>query len=195
MMTKDKETIAPARRSRMARADRQALILQTAAAMFRDNGYAGASIDAIAAASGISGPGIYRYFAGKAELLLALLEAAVAETVAAMNAAPDRPAQTADDLADILTERALSQGAIIALLHGTAGTMEPEERLRLDQLRRDAVGRLTDALSALRPDLAASEAEARIVAALALIGHLERFLATGVPAQSFQRILRSILRA
>lgn len=195
MMTKDEETTVPARRSRMAPADRRALILRTAAAMFRDHGYAGASIDAIAAASGISGPGIYRYFAGKAELLLALLEAAVAETVAAMNAVPDGPAQTADDLADILAERALSEGAIIALLHGTAGMMEPEERLRLDHLRRDAVGRLTDALRALRPDLPACEAEARIVAALALVGHIERFLATGVPAQSFQRVLRSILRA
>lgn len=193
-MTTGEET-NPAGRSRMAPADRRALILQAAAAMFRDHGYAGASVDAIAAASGISGPGIYRYFAGKAELLLALLEAAVAETVAAMNAVPDRPAQTSDDLADILAERALSEGAIVALLHGTAGAMEPEERLRLDQLRRDAVGRLTESLHGLRPDLAASEAEARIVAALALVGHIERFLATGVPAQSFQRILRSILRA
>lgn len=194
-MTTGNETAGPAGRSRMAPADRRALILEAAATMFRDHGYAGASIDAIAAASGISGPGIYRYFAGKAELLLALLETAVAETMAAMNAVPDRPARTADDLADILAERALSEGAIIALLHGTAGTMEPEERERLDHLRRDAVGRLADALRALRPDLAACEAEARIVAALALVGHIERFLATGVPTQSFQTVLRSILRA
>ncbi|WP_432770039.1 MAG: TetR/AcrR family transcriptional regulator [Sphingopyxis sp.] len=178
----------------MAPADRRALILQAAAAMFRDHGYAGASVDAIAAASGISGPGIYRYFSGKAELLLALLESAVADTVAAIDVVPDRPAQTSDALADILAERALSEGAIIALLHGTAGTMEPEERLRLDQLRRDAVGRLADALHTLRPDLAAAEAEARIIAALALVGNIERFLATGVPAQSFQTILRAILR-
>ena len=194
MMTTSTETAGPAGRSRMAPADRRALILQAAAAMFRDHGYAGASVDAIAAASGISGPGIYRYFSGKAELLLALLESAVADTVAAINVVPDRPAQTSDALADILAERALSEGAIIALLHGTAGTMEPEERLRLDQLRRDAVGRLAEALHTLRPDLAAAEAEARIIAALALVGNIERFLATGVPAQSFQRILRSILR-
>lgn len=194
MMTTSAETAGPAGRSRMAPADRRALILQAAAAMFRDHGYAGASVDAIAAASGISGPGIYRYFSGKAELLLALLESAVADTVAAIDVVPDRPAQTSDALADILAERALSEGAIIALLHGTAGTMEPAEQLRLDQLRRDAVGRLAEALHTLRPDLAAAEAEARIIAVLALVGNIERFLATGVPAQSFQRILRSILR-
>lgn len=194
-MTTGEETAGPAGRSRMAPADRRALILQAAATMFRDHGYAGASVDAIAAASGISGPGIYRYFAGKAELLLALLEAAVAETVAAINAVPDSPAPTADDLADILAERALSEGAIIALLHGTAATMEPDERLRLDHLRQDAVGRLTDALRALRPDLPVCEAEALIVAALALVGHSERFLATGAPAQSFRGLLRLVLRA
>lgn len=195
MMMKDEETIAPARRSRMARADRQALILQTAAAMFRDHGYAGSSIDAIAAASGISGPGIYRYFGGKAELLLALLEAAVTETVKAMDAGSNMRVHSTDDLADILADRALSEGAILALLHGTAAALEAEERSQLERLRKDAVGRLADALGALRPDLAVSEVEARIVAALALVGHIERFMATGATAQSFRVVVRSILRA
>lgn len=195
MMTTGEETAAPAGRTRMAPADRRALILQAAAAMFRDHGYAAASVDAIAAASGISGPGIYRYFSGKAELLLALLEAAVSDTLAAIDAAPDGLAHTVDDLADLLAQRAFSEGAIIALLHGTAGMMEPDERLRLDRLRGDAVGRLGNALQALRPELAAAEAEARIVAALALVGHQERFRATGAPARSFQTILRAVLRA
>lgn len=194
-MTKGGETTGQARRSRMAPADRRGLILQAAAAMFRDHGYAGASIDAIAAASGISGPGIYRYFGGKAELLLALLETAAADTAAAMDGASDTGAHTTDDLADILADRALSEGAIIALLHGTAAALEVEDRSRLERLRRDAVERLASALRALRPDLAASEAEARIVAALALVGHIERFLATGANAQSFRVVLRSILRA
>lgn len=195
MMTIGEEKTGPTRRSRMAPADRRALILQTAAAMFRDHGYAGASIDAIAAASGISGPGIYRYFGGKAELLLALLETAVAETVAAVDAAPDTRVQTTDDLADILADRALSEGAIIALFHGSAAALEAEDRSRLERLRREAVGCLAAALRALRPDLAASEAEARIVAALALVGHIKRFLATGAGTQSFRTVLRSILQA
>lgn len=190
-MTKDEETTGPARRSRMAPADRRALILRTAGAMFRDHGYAGSSIDAIAAASGISGPGIYRYFGGKAELLLALLEAAVAETVMAM----DTRVHSTDDLADILADRALSEGAILALLHGTAAALEAEDRSRLEHLRKDAVGRLAGALAALRSDLAAPEVEARIVSALALVGHVERFMATGAPAQSFRVVVRSILRA
>lgn len=194
-MTTGEETKGHPRRSRMAPADRRALILQTAAAMFRDHGYAGASIDAIAAASGISGPGIYRYFGGKAELLLALIETAVTETVAAMDAAADARVRTTDDLADLLADRALREGATIALLHGTAAAMEARDRSRLEQLRRDVVGRLAGGLCALRPDLTASESEARIVAALALVGHIERFLATGAPAQSFRAVLRSILQA
>lgn len=194
-MTTGEEATGPARRSRMAPAERRALILQTAAAMFRDHGYAGASVDAIAEASGISGPGIYRYFGGKAELLLALLETAVGEMVAAIDAASAKGVLAIDDLADLLADRALREGATIALLHGTAAAMEAGDRSRLERLRRDVVGRLTGALHALRRDLAAPEAEARIVAALALVGHIERFLATGAPAQSFRMVLRSILRA
>lgn len=194
-MTIGEEATGPARRSRMAPAERRALILQTAAAMFRDHGYAGASVDAIAEASGISGPGIYRYFGGKAELLLALLETAVGEMVAAIDAASAKGVLATDDLADLLADRALREGATIALLHGTAAAMEAGDRSRLERLRCDVVGRLAGALHALRRDLAAPEAEARIVAALALVGHIERFLATGAPAQSFRMVLRSILRA
>src|SRR5690606_208497 len=103
--------------------------------MFRRRGYAGASIDAIAEASGISGPGIYRYFSGKTELLLAWLESAVTEAMRAVERARGSASPAVDCLADILADRALSEGAIIALLQGTAVDMDGANRGRLEQLR------------------------------------------------------------
>jgi AcrR family transcriptional regulator len=195
MMTKDEETTGPLRRSRMAPADRRALILRTAAAMFRDHGYAGASIDAIAAASGISGPGIYRYFGGKAELLLALLERAAAEAMAVVEGVSHDTCVKTHRLGDALADAALSEGSIIALLQGTMIDMDAAGRARLEQLRDEVVGRLSNALCSVRPELSAAEAEGRVVAALALVGHVQRFLATGADPQSFRKILHSLLRS
>jgi AcrR family transcriptional regulator len=191
----DEEKPVEARRTRMAPAERRAMILMAAAAMFRSHGYAGASIEAIAAAAGISGPGIYRYFNGKTEILLALLERAVAQAMAAVDAAAASDGQrSTDGLADVLAGHALSEGAIIALLQGTVADMDAADRERLERVREDALGRLANALRSLRPDLGMSEAEGRMIAVLAMIGQAERFLATGADAQSFRAIVRSILR-
>ena len=51
------------------------MILEAASEVFAERGYAGASIDRIAEAAGISAPMIYRHFGSKRELYVELLEA------------------------------------------------------------------------------------------------------------------------
>lgn len=53
---------------RSARPDKRRVILDAAAPIFGDEGYERASIDAIAAAAGVSKPTIYSYFGGKEQL-------------------------------------------------------------------------------------------------------------------------------
>ena len=48
-------------------------ILDAAAGLFADRGYHGVSIDDIGAAVGMSGPGIYRHFASKEDILAQML--------------------------------------------------------------------------------------------------------------------------
>ncbi|OCC23445.1 hypothetical protein MB02_12625 [Croceicoccus estronivorus] len=196
MMNAGDADLRQGRRTRMAPAERRALILAAASDMFQRHGYAGASIDAIAAASGISGPGIYRYFSGKTELLLALLEAAVDEAMDAIETATasDPALEGPERLADVLADHAMSKGAIITLLQGTVADMEAMDKSRLERLRGDAVGRLAQALTLRRGSLSIAEAEGRIVAALAVVGQAERFLATGANENSFRMIVRAILR-
>jgi TetR/AcrR family transcriptional regulator, mexJK operon transcriptional repressor len=59
-------TTAPGRRA--VRPDKRRAILDAAAPIFGDEGYERASIDAIAAAAGVSKPTIYSHFGGKEQL-------------------------------------------------------------------------------------------------------------------------------
>lgn len=56
---------------------RKASLLQAAADLFAARGYHAVSTDEIGHAAGISGPGVYRHFGSKAELLLTLCNTAM----------------------------------------------------------------------------------------------------------------------
>jgi AcrR family transcriptional regulator len=63
-----------ARQKRLPGAERRELILESAARLFGEQGYAGTTLDEIAAASNVTKPILYRHFASKKALYLALLE-------------------------------------------------------------------------------------------------------------------------
>lgn len=56
-----------------AKAERSDAILREAARLFAESGYNGVSLEDIGAAVGVSGPAVYRHFAGKQALLGAVL--------------------------------------------------------------------------------------------------------------------------
>jgi len=55
----------------------RASLVQAAADVFAERGYAGAGIDAIAVRAGVTGGAFYKHFASKAELLLEVIEQAI----------------------------------------------------------------------------------------------------------------------
>src|ERR1700752_3676853 len=59
------------------RNERSAKILRAALLLFYERGFDGVGVDLIGERAGISGPAIYRYFSGKDEILLALLDEAI----------------------------------------------------------------------------------------------------------------------
>jgi AcrR family transcriptional regulator len=56
---------------------RREMILEAAAQLFFERGFAGTGIDEIGAAVGVTGPAFYRHFESKQDLLVALVERAV----------------------------------------------------------------------------------------------------------------------
>ena len=61
-------------RRRLKPEQRRELIVDAAGRQFGEHGYAGTRLDDIAAAAGVTKPVLYRHFAGKSALYLALLE-------------------------------------------------------------------------------------------------------------------------
>jgi AcrR family transcriptional regulator len=61
-------------RRRLRPLERRALIVEAAGHLFAQRGYDGTRLDDVAAAAGVTKPVLYRHFAGKAALYLALLE-------------------------------------------------------------------------------------------------------------------------
>ncbi|EWT07787.1 TetR family transcriptional regulator [Intrasporangium chromatireducens Q5-1] len=59
--------------------DRDRQILETAAELFHEKGFHGASMDELGSRAGLSGPALYRHFAGKNEILAALFDLAMDE--------------------------------------------------------------------------------------------------------------------
>jgi AcrR family transcriptional regulator len=176
---------------------RRALILSAAAAMFQKQGYAATSIDAIAAAAGISGPGIYRYFSRKTELLLALLEAAAVDAVtnieASLAASSGQSAVAA--MAAVMADCAAQEGAVIGLLQSTVVDMEADDRARLDGVRTALVARLTALLCHARPALGPDDARVHIEAALSIVGQIARRKPSGEEEGRYRHILRAVLAA
>jgi len=85
------KTLNTRRRTGVPRAEQvarnRAQLLGAAGKVFRDLGYAGASLDAIADVAGFSKGAVYSHFANKADLFLSLLESRVDERAEAQRAA------------------------------------------------------------------------------------------------------------
>ena len=161
-------------RTRMSREDRRILILRAAADMFQRHGFAAASIDAIAVASGITGPGIYRYFRSKTDLIIALIDMAASQ---AEDALADRLSDndgSVSVMAQVLVDAALREGAIIGLLQASLAEMDEADRKCLDTVRNGLVSRLAQTLVSARPDLTAQDAALNVQAALAIVGQVGR---------------------
>lgn len=75
---------------------RERQILETAAELFHEKGFHGATVDELGHRAGLSGPALYRHFAGKNEILAALFNLAMDELFGAA-AQPER-ARPAEDL-------------------------------------------------------------------------------------------------
>ena len=121
-----------------AKAERTDAILLAAAELFGARGYSGVSLEDIGAAVGISGPAVYRHFAGKQALLGALLigvsEDLVSGGAAVVSGASDDGSPMAA-LVDFHVDFALRNADVIRvqdrdLSHLTADAQDDVRRLQ-----------------------------------------------------------------
>lgn len=136
-----------------AKAERTDALLAAAATLFAERGYPGVSLEDIGSAVGISGPAVYRHFAGKQALLgrvlLRVSEGLVAGGSAVAEESPD-PEERMRALIRFHVEFALSEADVIRVQDRDLAHLSEADRAEVRRLQRTYIGLWISALDALR---------------------------------------------
>jgi AcrR family transcriptional regulator len=133
---------------------RKRLILDGAAEVLAANGFHGARMAQIAGASGITGPALYRHFAGKDALHAAVIERGidiVEETMARAGAGP--PGTVLGETVAGLAKAGIEHAPLWLILLRDARHLPEEERARHSRRAAAIIDDLTARVAAARPDL------------------------------------------
>jgi len=163
---------------------RREQILKEAARLFAERGFHGVGVDEIGAAVGISGPGLYRHFAGKeamlAELLVGisgrLLTGGKRRTAEATEAG-DAPAALLDSLIEGHIDFALDDRPLIILHDRELDRLRDTDRKLVRSLQRQYVELWVEVVRQVYPGLTETEARACVHAVFGLLNstpHLGR---------------------
>lgn len=137
-------------------------IRKEAARLFAARGFLGVGVDEIGKAVGISGPGLYRHFAGKdamlADLLVGISERLLEEGRRRAGEAGD-PTEALNALIRGHVEFALDDQDLITLHDRELLHLKEEDRRRVRRLQRGYVELWVDVVRRAFPSLAAPDAE------------------------------------
>ncbi|WP_229325912.1 TetR/AcrR family transcriptional regulator [Streptomyces sp. UNOC14_S4] len=161
---------------------RREQILEEAARLFAERGFHGVGVDEIGAAVGISGPGLYRHFAGKDAMLSELLVGISGRLFEGgrrrvAEAADLGAAAVLDSLIDGHIDFALDDRALITLHDRELGQLREDDRKQVRSLQRQYVELWVDVVRALHPDAPLAEVRAAVHAVFGLLNstpHLGR---------------------
>ena len=161
--------MAPEAVRKKRRPQRRGQILAAAVALFHERGYHATGMDEIGAAAGITGPGVYRHFRSKEEILETLMhergEAIVAE-VEEILASEMLPLEALDALARSYVDGIVGQPSLAVVAMYERHTLSAETRSWIDRNERRNLEAWVDVVRLVRIDL--SEAEARVLVHAAL---------------------------
>lgn len=165
---------------------RREQILKEAARLFAERGFHGVGVDEIGAAVGISGPGLYRHFAGKdamlAELLVGisgqlLTGARLRVAEADGNPAGRDPEAVLDSLIEGHIDFALDDRPLITLHDRELDRLRDSDRKLVRQLQRQYVELWVEVVREVYPGLAEPTARSAVHSVFGLLNstpHLGR---------------------
>jgi AcrR family transcriptional regulator len=172
-------------------------ILVGALPLFRIYGFNGVGVDEIAEKVGITGPGVYRHFESKDELLNAILVRAsdsLASSVGRAFANANDARDALDRLIDNYLELSVDESELLAVYWREGEALPKKGRLLIARERRafinDWIGVLTD----VRPELSDDEARIAVFGALSVLNGYWFLSLSTVPAEQARPLLRSMAR-
>jgi AcrR family transcriptional regulator len=154
-----------------AKAERTDAILREAARLFAERGYNGVSLEDIGAAVGVSGPAVYRHYAGKQALLGSVLVKVSDDLVDGGTRVSQ--AATSDDermhaLIDFHVQFALGNADVIQVQDRDVAHLSEADRSAVRRLQRAYIELWIDALAPLI-DASPDELRLRVQACFGLI--------------------------
>ncbi|MEV0121980.1 TetR/AcrR family transcriptional regulator [Streptomyces sp. NPDC050703] len=160
---------------------RREQILKEAARLFAERGFHGVGVDEIGAAVGISGPGLYRHFAGKDAMLAELLVGISGQLLTGGKRCVNDADGSAERILDALIaghiDFALDDRALITLHDRELDRLRDSDRKLVRQLQRQYVEIWVDVVRKVYPDLAENAARVSVHAVFGLLNstpHLSR---------------------
>jgi AcrR family transcriptional regulator len=179
------------------RASRRAEILAAAAGLFARRGFHGVSIDDIGAAVGLSGPALYRHFAGKeavlSEMLVDISQRLLAEGSRRVVTAPDAAAAL-DALLRWHIDFALTEPELISVQDRELANVPGPARRQIRRLQRLYVEEWVTVLSELFPGAAQTRLRAAVHAMFGLLNSTPHSAAELPPAATAE-LLHAMARA
>jgi AcrR family transcriptional regulator len=160
-----------------AKADRRAALLSAAARLFAERGFERVSLEDLGAAAGVSGPAIYRHFAGKQAVLAAILldvsQGLLSGGRAVVAGAPDA-ATALGELVAFHLDFALTGPAVIRVQDRDLDRLTDDDRHTVQDLQRTYVQLWVDVLAQVHPDESAADLRTRALAAFGLMNSTPR---------------------
>ena len=149
---------------------RREAVLDAAEQLFVERGFHGVSVDDLGAAAGISGPGLYRHFASKDALLMAVLD----RIWDRLRPAVEQPATTdaevvLETLLQAQLDLAFEQPAALVLLVRELKHLPEDYRALARRNHRRYVAAWAAAITVVRPEVSAAQAHALALAVHGLI--------------------------
>ncbi len=176
-----------------AAAPRRALLLEAAADLFAARGYHAVGIDDIGAAAGITGPGVYRHFASKQQLLESLCEQAMTRLlVGAQNSSTADSALEA--LVDLHVMFAVGERALLGVWAREQRALSDDVRRSLRRRQRAYEQVWREVVTRHRDDLTEPEISVVVASTLALLNSTA-LVDPRVPPDRLSRLLRRMALA
>ena len=147
---------------------RREQILATAAELFARRGFHGVSVADLGAACGISGPALYKHFESK-DAMLAEILVSISEDLLEVGRQRVADGEGLAGLVDWHVSFALANKPLIVVQDRDWSSLPPTARERVRMLQREYVDLWATELRALRPDLGAKQAQARVHATFGLL--------------------------
>jgi len=173
---------------------RREAILGAAVELFRHRGFHSVGIDEIGTAAGISGPGVYRHFASKGAVLVALFDSISEQVLIAaeeIQKADLPPSELLDRLVALHVSTAVEQRARVAVWIQDRRSLPAGDQDRIGRREAEYVAIWIQALVRLRPELAPADAEVLVHAALGAVNSVA-FHDAGLAPEDLEGLLRTV---